>query len=386
MNQQERFRCTIVRGGTSKGVFMMRNELPQDPKLRDKVILAIYGTPDIRQIDGLGGADFLTSKFAMIGPPTRPDADVDYTFGQVGILLPKVDYTTTCGNISAGVGPFAIHHGLVDIKEPITNVTIHLTNNNRILKAEIPIVDGELAVEGDCKIDGCPGTGAKIRIDWSDTAGIVTQKILPTGNAKDVLSVEGIGDVTVSIVDAGNPVVFLHAERLGFKGTESPFEIEEDKGLLDKLERIRSVAAQRIGFVKDWKNGTKDSQFLPFIAMVNSASDFIDYTTGKTVGAESCDVMSRLLFNQKMHKTYPGTGTISTGTAAQIPGTVVNELLKESAKKKKEVRIGHPAGVITIEVDAGIENNKPFLKKAVIIRTARIIMDGYVYVRKSLMQ
>lgn len=386
MKEQERFRCSIIRGGTSKGVYMLRNELPRDSVLRDKVIMAIYGTPDIRQIDGLGGADFLTSKFAIVGPSTRADAHVDYTFGQVGILLPKVDYSSTCGNISAGVGPFAIHCGLVDMEEPITRVTIHLTNNNRILKAEVPIVDGELAVEGDCKIDGCPGTGARIRLDWSDTAGMITNKILPTENAKDVLHVDGLGDVTVSIVDAGNPVVFLHAERLGLQGTESPFEIEENKSLLDKLERVRSVAAQRIGFVKHWENATGDSQFLPFIAMVNSPRDYLDYTTGKTIRADSFDISSRLLFNQKMHKTYPGTGTICTGTAAKIPGTVVSELLTQSVKRGDEVRIGHPAGVMFIDVDAGIEHHKPFLRKAVISRTARIIMDGYVYVRKSLMK
>lgn len=386
MNQQERFRCTIIRGGTSKGIYIMRNELPQDPVLRDKVILAIFGSPDIRQIDGLGGSDLLTSKLAIIGPPTRSDADVDYTFGQVGILEPKVDYSGACGNISSGVGVFAIHHGLVDIKEPTTPVRIHFTNYNQILKAEIPVVNGELAVEGDYKIDGCPGTGARIKLDFSDTAGGATNKILPTGNTKDNLKVEGIGDVTVSIVDAGNPVVFLHAERMGLKGTETPFEIDGNADLLDELERIRSVAAQKIGLVKDWKEATQKSQFIPFIAMVNSSRDYIDFTTGKTVESGSCDIVSRLLFNQKMHKTYPGTGTISTGTAARIPGTVVNDLLKESAKKKEEVRIGHPAGIITLEVEVGMEDKKFILKKAVFSRTARIIMDGYVFVRKSLIK
>jgi len=383
MKFQESFRCTIIRAGTSKGVFILRNELPQDPVLRDKVILAIYGSPDIRQIDGLGGADLLTSKVAIIGTSTRPDADVDYTFGQVGILETKVDYSGNCGNISSGVGHFAIHHGIVDIKEPHTVVRIHATNSNRLLKAEIPVVDGELAVEGDCKIDGCPGTGARVMLDFSDFGGAITGKILPTGNAKDVLNVEGIGDVTVSIVDAANTVVFIHAETMGLIGTESPFKIDEDTELLEKLERIRSVAAQKIGLVDDWRNATKESQFNPFIAMVNSPKAYEDFTTGKTIEPDHFDILSRLLFNQKMHKTYPGTGTVCTGTAARIPGTLVNDFMRASAKKSKEVKIGHPAGIIRTEVSVDMKDKQPVLQRAAISRTARMIMDGHVFVRKS---
>lgn len=387
MKFQEGFRCTIIRGGTSKGVYLLRNELPRDPKLRDRVILAIYGSPDIRQIDGLGGADLLTSKVAIIGPPTRPDADVDYTFGQVGILEPKVDYSGNCGNISAGVGTFAIYRGFVDIKEPTTTVRFHSTNFKRLLKAEIPVADGELAVDGDCKIDGCPGTGARIMLDFSDWGGAITSNILPTGNVKDILNVEGIGDVTVSIVDAGNTVVFIHAEFMGLKGTETPFEIDGDASLLDKLERIRSVAAGRLGFVADWRDATKKSQFNPFIAMVNSPKTYTDFASGKTVESGSFNILSRLLFNQRMHKTYPGTGTICTGTAARIPGTIVNDLLKEGSRQgAKEVKIGHPAGIISTEVDVDMEDGKPVLKRAAISRTARIIMDGYVFVRKSLIR
>jgi 2-methylaconitate cis-trans-isomerase PrpF len=384
MRQQERFRCTIMRGGTSKGVYIMRNELPQNPELRDRIILAIFGSPDIRQINGLGGSDLLTSKVAIIGPSSRTDADVDYTFGQVGITEAKVDYTGNCGNISAGVGPFAIIQGLVDAVEPITKIRIHMTNTKKVLVAEVPVKDGEPAIEGDYHIDGCPGTGAKIMIDWSDSGGAVTGKILPTGNVKDVLNVEGIGDVIASIVDAGNPITFIHAESLGMKGTENPFEIDGDAVLLEKLERIRSVAAQKLGFVKDWKNATKQSQYAPFITMVNSPKNYIDYTTGKTIEAGSFDISARLLFNQRMHKTYPGSGTICTGTAARIPGTIVNEFLSKSVKNRKEVRIGHPAGIIPIEVEVKMDGKKPILRKAAIGRTARIIMEGYVFVRKDL--
>ncbi len=384
MSQQERFRCTIIRGGTSKGIYIMRNELPRDPEIRDRVILAIFGSPDVRQVDGLAGADLLTSKLAIIGSPTRPDADVDYTFGQVGILLPKVDYSGNCGNISAGVGPFAIYQGLVDTKEPTTIVRIHNTNTNKILKAEVPVEGGELAVEGDCKIDGCPGTGARIKLDFSDTAGAVTNKMLPTGNPKDRLKVEGIGEVVVSLVDAANPVVFINAGTVGLKGTETPMEIDGDLNLLERIEKIRSVAAERLGFVDDWRKATTESQFLPLVAIVNSPEDFIDFTTGKVVKKESFDILARMLFNQKMHKTYAGTGTICTGTAARILGTIVNDLATKSGGETKEFRIGHPAGIISVEVDVKLEGNKLVLNRAAISRTARIIMDGYVFVRKSL--
>jgi 2-methylaconitate cis-trans-isomerase PrpF len=384
MKFQERFRCFIVRGGTSKGVFLIRNELPQDPERRDKVILAIYGSPDIRQIDGLGGADVLTSKCAIIGSPTRSDADVDYTFGQVGILEPKVEYITTCGNISAGVGPFAIYLGLAKKKEPITTVRIHLTNNNRIVNAEVPVEDGEVAIEGDYKIDGCPGTGARILLDYSDMGGAVTNKILPTGNPKDTLTVEGMGEIQVSLVDAGNPIVFVHAPTVGLKGTESPMEIEEDHDLLERLEIIRSVAAERLGLAADWRKATTESQFLPFIGIVNAPEDYVDFTTGNVVKKDSFDIMARMLFNQRMHKTYAGTGTVCTGTAARIPGTIVNDFTSQSGAK--EVRIGHPAGVISIDMDVEMEGDKPVLKRAAFGRTARIVLEGHVFVRKSLIQ
>jgi 2-methylaconitate cis-trans-isomerase PrpF len=386
MKFQESIRCTIIRGGTSKGIYILRNELPSDPVLRDKVILSIFGSPDIRQIDGLGGADLLTSKLAIVGASTHPDADVDYTFGQVGILEPKVDYSGNCGNLSTGVGPFAIYHGLVNIKEPYTVVKIHLTNTSTLIKAEIPIKDGELAVEGDCHMDGCPGTGARIMIDFSDFGGDITNKILPTGNAKDVLTVEGIGEITVSIVDAGNTVVFIHAEDMGLEGTETPFEIDGDADLLEKLERIRSVAAQKLGLVDDWRKATRESQFNPFIALVNSPRAYTDFTTGKTIEPDDFDILARLLFNQRMHKTYPGTGTVCTGTAVKIPGTLANDLAKGVTEGLQEIRIGHPAGIIRTEVAVDMEENQPVLKRAAISRTARLIMDGHVFVRKSQMK
>ncbi|MCC8194842.1 MAG: proline racemase family protein, partial [Deltaproteobacteria bacterium] len=233
--EMEMLRCAIVRGGTSKGVFIMKNELPKEPEKRDAVIRAIYGSPDIRQIDGLGGADVLTSKLAIISPPSRPDADVDYTFGQVSFETDFIDYKGNCGNISAAVGPFAIDEGMVEPVEPVTTVRIHLTNSGNILVAEVPVKDGKAMVTGDYAIDGCPGTGAKITLDWSDVAGGVTGKLLPTGNVKDVVTVDG-KRYTISLVDVGNPLVFIHASSLGMKGTESPAEIEGNKPLMELIE------------------------------------------------------------------------------------------------------------------------------------------------------
>jgi 2-methylaconitate cis-trans-isomerase PrpF len=184
-------RCVIMRGGTSKAVFLRENDLPKDKALRDKIILSVFGSPDVRQIDGLGGADVLTSKLAIIGPSSRSDADVDYLFAQVGIDKPVVDYKGNCGNISSAVGPFAIDEGLVRANEPMTTVRINQVNTNRLIVAEVPVIKGKAAVEGELAIDGVPGTGAPITLDFSDTAGSVTGKLLPTGNVKDKITVRG---------------------------------------------------------------------------------------------------------------------------------------------------------------------------------------------------
>ena len=266
--EMEALRCAIVRGGTSKGVFIMRNELPADPALRDKAILAIYGSPDLRQIDGLGGADTLTSKLAIIGPPTREGADVDYTFGQVSITDPFVDYGGNCGNISSAVGPFAIDMGLVEPVEPVTTVRIHMTNTGRILTAQVPVRNGKAAVEGDFAIDGVPGTGARITLDWSDVVGGITGRLLPTGSPKDVIEAGG-KSYTVSVVDAGNVVVFIRAEELGLTGTETPAQIDGDSALMDRIEEIRGKVCEKIGLVEHWEDAKRLTPYQPFFAMVS---------------------------------------------------------------------------------------------------------------------
>ncbi len=373
------YRVAIVRGGTSKGIFIKENELPTELGSRARIIRGIYGTPDVREIDGLGGADVLTSKLAIIGPPTRDDADVDYTFGQVSFDTELIDYGGNCGNISAGVGPFAIDEGLVPAIEPVTRVRIHQVNTNCILVADVPVKDGKARVLGDCRIAGVPGTGAPIMLDFSDTAGTTTGKILPTGNPSDIIEVENYGRFKVSIVDAGNVVVFIEADSLGMKGTETCAEIELNKELTDKIEAIRATCTVKIGMAASLKEATEKSAYVPFFAIVSKPADYTVAATGETVRAEEIDLVSRLSFMLHMHKTYPGTGTVCTGAAARIPGTLVYDILSEKARKNPVLRIGHPGGVIEIEAKAS-ENPTERFERLAYVRTARRIMDGTCYV------
>jgi 2-methylaconitate cis-trans-isomerase PrpF len=377
----EMLRCAIVRGGTSKGVFIMMNEYPKDPKKRDAVILAVYGSPDVRQIDGLGGADVLTSKHAIISPSTRPDADVDYTFAQVSIDKAFVDYRGNCGNISSGVGPFAIDEGMVAPVEPITTVRIRMTNCDRILIAQVLVKDGKAMVDGDYAIDGVPGTGAKIAMDWSDAVGGITGKFLPTGNAKDTIVVDGV-KYPVSIVDAGNPVVFINAASLKMKGTELPREIESNKRLMETIEKIRGHATVMCGMVDKPENATTKSPYVPFFDIVSPPSDFTTIE-GTTVKAGDIDLVVRSLLMQKVHRAIQVSGSLCTGSAARVPGSIVFDVLRESARTRGTINIGHPSGTFPVEAEAETVDGKVKIKHLRVFRTARRIMEGYVYVRKS---
>lgn len=380
MSDQKRIPCVIMRGGTSKGIYIKENDLPKDPILRDKTILAIFGSPDVRQINGLAGADPLTSKLAIIGPPTHPDADVDYTFAQVSINDSVVDYKGNCGNISSGVGPFAIDESLVRAEEPLTKVCIHNTNTGKLLYAEVEVEDGKAKVAGDTAIAGVPGTASPIQLDFSDTAGAATGKVLPTGNVVDVLETSR-GPIEVSIVDVANPCIFVRAEDVNMKGTEGPAEIDGNPELLAYLEEIRSKCCVMIGMASTPEEATKKAPAFPMIAFVTKAQDYVDFTTGNTIKKEDVDFVSRLMFMQVLHKTYAGTATACTGAAAKIPGTIVNQVIPH-IDEIETIRIGHPAGVIPVVAD--VQDGK--VKKAALIRTARRIMEGYVYVEKSKLQ
>jgi 2-methylaconitate cis-trans-isomerase PrpF len=402
--EMEMLRCAIVRGGTSKGVFIIMNEYPNDPAKRDAVILAVYGSPDVRQIDGLGGADVLTSKHAIISRSSRPDADVDYTFAQVSFESAFVDYGGNCGNISSAVGPFAIDEGLVEAVEPITTVRIRMTNSDRILVAEVPVKGGKAMVDGDFAIDGVPGTGAKIAMDWSDVVGSITGKLLPTGKAKDTIEVDDVvGGITgklmptgnpkdtietdgikytVSIVDAGNPVVFVHAASLNMKGTESPNEIESNKPLMETIEKIRGRAAVMCGMVEKPEDAKTISPYVPFFFIVSPPADY-KTINGTTVKAKNIDLVARGLFMLKAHKAIQVSGSLCTGAAARVPGTIVGDVLRETARTRSTINIGHPSGTFPVEAEAETVDGQVKIKRLRVFRTARRIMDGYVYVRKS---
>lgn len=372
--------CSIVRGGTSKGIFIMEQELPTDPAARDQVILDVFGSPDIRQIDGLGGADVLTSKLAIIGPSTHPDADVDYTFGQVSMTEAFVDYGGNCGNISSAVGGFAIDKGLVKPVEPVTTVKIHMTNTHKILTAQVPVKDGKAQTTGDFQIDGVPGTGARITIDWSDVVGGITGSLLPTGNAKDVIIANG-KEYTVSVVDAGNVVIFIRAEEFGMSGVETPNEIEANESLMDLIEEVRGKVCVKIGLVDQWEDARKVTPYQPFFAMVSKSSDHVCFN-GAEVKKEDCDMVSRLVFMLRMHKAYPITGTVGTGAAARIPHSVVWDLLPEAAKQELVLKIAHPTGVIPVEAQGNVdESGNVKIEYLSVYRTARTIMDGTVYLK-----
>ena len=378
-------RCVVMRGGTSKAVFLKEADIPMDEAARRELILRIFGSPDKRQIDGLGGADPLTSKLAIIGPP-RTDAQaagtqLTYTFGQVEIDHPDVDYHSLCGNISAAVGAFAIYEGLVQPQAPVTTVRAFNTNLKRVLTIEVP-VEGQRPVEaGSYAVPGVPGTGARILIDFADTAGGATGSLLPTGNAVDRLEVEGFGPLDMSLVDIGNAHVFVRAADLGLTGTETAAEIDAKPELRALLERIRGTGAARMGMVSSAAKSREESPATPLIGMISPPADYRDELHKRTVQASEVDLVSRLMFMQQMHKTYAGTSTVCTGVASRIPGTIVNEALRQqdATPNRNEVRIGHPAGVIETEADVRQTNEGFTVHRATLGRTARRIMEGYVF-------
>jgi methylitaconate Delta-isomerase len=376
-------RCVIMRGGTSKAVFLKENDLPADPVRRKNAILGIFGSPDKRQIDGLGGADPLTSKLAIIGPPrSDPRAagtHLTYTFGQVEIDKPAIDFLSLCGNISSAVGAFAVYEGLVAATEPITTVRAYNTNLNRVLNIEVPVKDNRPLERGDFVVPGVPGTGARILVDFADTAGAACGALLPTGNSVDRLDIQGFGGIEASLVDIGNAHAFIRAHDVGLVGTETAAEIDARSELRDLLERIRGVAAYRMKLIGDPARSKPESPATPILGMVSPPADYeID---GGAVNADDVDIVSRLMFMQQMHKTYAGTSTVCTGVASRISGTIVHEMTRRETLERDVMRIGHPAGVIETETRVELSGNQYVVRRATLGRTARRIMEGYAYPR-----
>jgi 2-methylaconitate cis-trans-isomerase PrpF len=379
MRKKIMFPCTIMRGGTSRGIFLKEEDLPKDPQLRDRIILAIFGSPDIRQIDGLGGADSLTSKLALVAPSQEPDRDIHYTFGAVGIDKPFVDYSANCGNISSAVGPYAIDQGWVRSEEPFTTVRIFNTNTRKMIHAKVPVKRGKVISEGDYAIDGVPGTGAKIELSFMDPGGALTGKLLPTGNAVDEIVLETGEKFFVTIVDAGNPTAFILSEDLGLKGTELPEFIEGTPEIKSKLEALRKKVGElsTIPFTPS----------IPKIAFVAAPQDYRTIA-GKTVRRDEVNILARLMAMGKLHKAFAITAGVPAAAASVIPGSVVHRVIAGTEEDPMERRfvIGHPSGQMDVEVEARKEEGQIRIVSCTIGRTARKIMEGRVYIPKKVYQ
>jgi 2-methylaconitate cis-trans-isomerase PrpF len=375
--------CTIMRGGTSKAVFFLENDVPEKIEARQKFILAAFGSPDKRQIDGLGGADPLTSKCAVIGPATVNGADINYSFYQVGINSATVE-PGLCGNISSAVAAFAIDKGLVRAVEPITPVKIYNTYLKRIITVEQKTRQGKPVYEGDYQIDGVPGSGAKVTLDLKNAAGGATGSLLPTGHVQDKVKIDGIGEIALSIVDFASPYAFIKASDIGLKGTELPSEVDSNPELLERLETIRGTAAEMAGMIPDRKRSRELSASNPILMFISPAVDYFTFT-GNKINGKDISFVSRAMFMQIMHKTYPGAAAFCTGVAAKMEGTVVNEFMTKTSLEKKSVIIGHPGGTMEVEAEVEKAGNGFEINSARLSRTARKIMDGYVYIRTSLL-
>ena len=377
-------RCSILRGGTSRGVFFRAEDLPAERSAIEPILLDVFGSPDVRQINGLGGATSQTSKAAIIGPASRPDADVDYTFAQVSVTGPLVDWGGNCGNISSAVGPFAIDQGLVDAQEPVTTVRIHNTNTSKIIVAHVPTSDGRAVIGGDFEVPGVPGSGSRILLEFEEPAGSVTGKLLPTGRRIDRVELEDGRTFEVSIVDAANPTVFLRAADLGVTGTELPLEIEARQDVTDTLEAVRSVVAEWLGLVPDRRDATRRTPGLPKVGFVAPPAAYVT-TSGQKMPAEAADLTGRLMSMQTAHRSYMTTGAIATAVAALIPGTIVAEIVRlpDDRKAPDTIRIAHPYGVMETVVRADLSTDPPTFSGVAVGRTARHILDGTVFVRRA---
>lgn len=369
----------LMRGGTSKCVMFRESDLPIPGPARDLTLLRAFGSPDARQIDGIGGATSTTSKACIIGPPSRTGCDVDYTFAQVSITESRVDYGGNCGNCSSAVGPYAIEAGFMKADGACTTVRIFNTNTQKVISAEVPTASGHPQYEGTYHIAGVPGGGAPQRLWFEDPGGSMTGSLLPTGNAVDIVDTE-LASIAVSIVDAANPVIFVKAHDLGLSGIELPAAIDSRPELLLQLEQIRGQASVLMGFVDKPEHAAAFSRAVPKIAMVVPPTTYAD-NTGRTVPGDRQDFTARIMSMGKLHPAYALTGAIATGSAARIPGTVVYDCRAVHRREMSDIHIGHPTGIIDVDIDAQIEPGQPSrIIRAAGYRTARKIAEGVLFV------
>ena len=352
--------CIVMRGGTSKGPYFMASDLPADPALRDQVLLAAMGSPDARQIDGLGGATTLTSKVAIVSPSARPGIDVDYLFAQVEVEAARVDTNPPCGNIMAGVGPFALETGMVKPQGDVSRVRIYHVNIDAKIEAVVQTPGGVVSYEGDTAIDGVPGTSAPVYLNFMDVAGSTCGSLLPTGKAIDMI--EG---VPVTCMDAAMPVMILAAESLGKTGYESAAELDADKELFERIEKIRRVAGAKMGL------GDVSEKVVPKVILLARPR------FGGTV-------TSRYLVPHKTHAAHAVTGAICLACCCVLEDGVAAPFVDLPAGPPYPIRIEHPAGELELLLDADAGRGGITLRSAGTLRTARKLMRGEVYVPAGL--
>lgn len=374
-----------MRGGTSKGVFFRLQDLPesaQEPgRTRDRLLARIIGSPDpyAKHIDGMGGATSSTSKVVIVSESTRPNHDVDYLFGQLSTYTPHVDWAGNCGNLAAAVGPFAISSGIIDLsrhpKSGMATVRIWQANIHKTIIAKVPMANGEVQEVGDFHLDGVPFPSAEIKLEYVEAEGS-RERILPTGNVIDKLAISGIGDLNVTLVNAGIPTVFVNAEDLGYQGTELQKDVNDSLKELKMFEAIRTQGALKMGLIRNEGEITQ-KQNVPKIAFVARPKD---YTTsdGKKIHASNISILVRALSMGKLHHALPGTVSIAVGAAASVPGTIVHDVINGSTLN--DIRIGHPSGILLIGVKVEKLDSGYYMTNAAMSRTSRVIMEGWVRV------
>ena len=385
---QTKIPATYMRGGTSKGVFFRLQDLPQAAQqpgpARDALLLRVIGSPDPygKQIDGMGAATSSTSKTVILSRSTRANHDVDYLFGQVAIDKAFVDWSGNCGNLSAAVGPFAITNGLVDAarvpRNGVCTVRIWQANIGKTIVAHVPITEGEVQETGDFELDGVTFPAAEVQLEFIDPAdeGEDGGAMFPTGNLVDDLDVPGVGTFKATLINAGIPTIFLNAHDLGYTGTELQSAINGDQAALARFEAIRAWGAVKMGLIQDISEAAT-RQHTPKIAFVAAPADYVA-SSGKSVQAADVDLLVRALSMGQLHHAMMGTAAVAIGTAAAVPGTLVN--LAAGGGVRSAVRFGHPSGTLRVGAEAQRVNGQWAVTKALMSRSARVLMEGHIRV------
>lgn len=381
--KQLKIPAVFMRGGTSNAVVFHARDLPRDRAQWDEIFLAAIGSPDPygRQLDGMGGGISSLSKVCVVGPASRPDADIDYTFAQVQVKEAEVDYSANCGNMSSAMGPFAVDEGLVKVSGKDALVRIHNTNTKKIIWSRFTLDDGQSAVDGDLAIPGVSGTGSPVKLEFREPGGATTGKLLPTGNAIDTLDVPGYGKFKASLIDAANATCFLNASDLGLEGTEMPEELDGNTELLKKLAAIRIAASVAMGIAKTPQEAAA-RRSVPFVGFVSGPQD-APTLSGEKIEAAQVDLTARMISNGQPHRALPLTVSLCTAVAARIEGTVVNQVTRSNDNPEAEIRIAMPSGVLTVAASVMQKEGQWHAEQGAFYRTQRRMFEGFVLVRAS---